>query len=292
MAELALPLDFVEVMLDASQLGAFEPCPRKWYYAYVKNWESRLYSRALNVGSYYHEVLAFHYSNPSNIKEYPARTNETLLFARREDLFKQFGIMLKEDRIFHLKRIQAYLFFWELEDQRATVVAVEKGFSRLLYESKDRRYILEGKIDLVVRRPNLGLCVEDHKTQSSRKDIWPVNNQVMNYFTYVKPDYFIYDYIGLADKINDKTFERKVFRPSLDQISQWEEDVIRAFDDMYSYVKAGGKECCFPRRRSACSATYGVCQFHKLCNVRDDSKFRPAMESAYKERDEKWRAWT
>lgn len=202
---------------------------------------------------------------------------------------------------FLIKRLQHYMIRWESEDESTESVAVEQGFSHLLYEDNQRRYILEGKIDHIAYRQGLGLIVEDHKTQSRAGERYELNHQVFNYYNFVKPEYFVYNYIGLQEKPNDKTFVRQIYKPHPGMIEQWKAEVMRTFDAMYSIVTANAgylpmiepvTELYYPRRRSSCDGKYGLCQFHNICAVPDDSKFKPAIIGSFKEKDLAWRAWT
>lgn len=190
-----------------------------------------------------------------------------------------------------------YIYYWLHEDEPAQIIAVEQGFSWLLYESDNRRYILEGKIDLVWDKKPTGLTVTDHKTQSRKDDRWEFNHQVMNYLSFTKANYFEYNYIGLQDKLPDGGLRRNIYKPQPGMLEQWQKEVKNTFDQMATYLNKEPAMTIesmesFPRRRAACSNKYGTCAYYKLCSVPDDSKFIPVVFSAYKEKDEKWRAWT
>jgi hypothetical protein len=318
-----LLVPFIEIILDASQIDEFEECALAWYLGYHLNLEPRHSKHFFNKGSYIHEVLAHYYSNPLNLPDWEFRVKDALEFARTVDLFKKWGIKTQEEKKFYFERLREYFYRWWSEDIVTEVIAVEKGFSWLLYEDERRRYILEGKIDLVARTPNLGLIVQDHKSQSRAYEKYELNHQVMNYFSYVKPDYFVYNYIGLQDKKNDSTFVKQIYKPHPGMLEQWRRDVLKTFHSMYDMITAhafdeeGECKVCgdsydarvqmscasetskglyhidkFPRRRANCASKFGLCQFHHICEVPDNSKWVPIVKNAYKLKDEKWRAWT
>jgi hypothetical protein len=190
-------------------------------------------------------------------------------------------------------------------------IAVEQGFSYLLYEDDNRRYILEGRIDLVDKCSPYGLNVMDHKTQSRKDDKYPFNHQVCNYLSYMEycktpANYFVYNYIGLQDKLPPDGFRRVIYKPPEGMLDQWKKEVKRTFDKVHNIRIAYNfqgefseippedvQEEWYQRRRSACdSSKYGLCQFHKLCGIPDDSKYSKAVMSHYKVKEEIWRAWT
>lgn len=192
---------------------------------------------------------------------------------------------------FHIDRLKAYLINNMAEDDISEIIAVEQGFSTLLYEDSDRRYILEGMIDLITIEPKTKLTVTDHKTQSRFYDKYGYNHQALNYLAFTGAEYFRYNYIGLQDKQGDNTFRRPIFKPRPGMLEQWKRDVKRTFDELARYVEIGGAAA-FPRRRSACDTKFGVCQFHKICEEPDGSKWIPTILTAYHEKENKWRAWS
>lgn len=299
----------IEVILDASQLESFEACPRKWYYSYLRNLEPKHSHRALSTGSWYHDVLACYYS--SKEPEQAARMKAALAHGMDPVITSKWKMTKEDDLRFHIRRIFDYMNFHAAEDESTQVLAVEQGFSYLLYEDASRRYILEGKIDIIARRGNMGLIVQDHKTQSRKDNRYEINHQVLNYLNATKADYFEYNYIGLQDKLPPQGMRRTIFKPPEGMLKQWTLDIMPTFDAMYICMKhVAGQQVIwaepkytaelerhimslFHKRRYACdSSKYGLCQYHKLCQVEDNSRFMPAMLSHFVEKDERWRAWS
>lgn len=318
----------IEIILDASQLEVFEACPRKWYYSYIRNLVPIKSHQSFNIGSYYHEVFALFYSlplGPSHYKDLPitkdlwktwlakigiekdfnTRLKIAVDFAAHDALLKKYNIRDLDAQKFHRKRIVDYLYKWISEDEQTEVIAVEQGFTWLLYEDSGRRFLLEGKIDFVGRNNKYGLFVMDHKTQSRFDDRFEFNHQVCNYMSHTKANYFVYNYIGLQDKLPKEGLRRIIYKPHPGMLDQWKFEVMQTFQQMYHYRDQLAEHedyriyleifenLVYPRRRAACDASkYGLCAYHKLCSVPDDSKWVKVVESAYKEKDEKWRAWT
>ena len=291
----------IEVILDASQIEVFEACPRKWYYDYVLNLTTKHPNPALSTGSYYHEVLKFYYSNKLALRG-------ALLLAQElaNGIQSIKWPAVAADPKFHFERIKNYLMKYRDDDEADEVIAVEQGFSTLLYEDDSRRYILEGMIDWIGNRKHMGLTIRDHKTQSRAYEKYEINHQVFNYMSFTGANYFEYNYIGLQDSIGADTFRRLIYKPHPGMLAQWRLDVKRTFDHMFTYLtdmeyfdgiseatynKATIKAERFPRRRAACDTKFGICQFHHICQVPDDSKFVPLVMGKYKKKDEIWRAW-
>lgn len=286
----------IEIILDASQIEIFEACPRKWYYSYVLNLVPHVPYSPFDIGSYYHECLRHYYTSLRTYRNSSAILFQSIInFAKDDNLFTKYNINGMENRLFHIKRLISYLNKYEDEDYTMDIIAIEQGFSYLLYEDNNRRYILEGKIDLVYNDPITKLTVMDHKTQARKSDRWEFNHQVCNYLNFTKANYFVYNYIGLQDSLPKDGLRREIYKPAEGMLDQWLTEVKLTFDQMYDYLINGTKpdEYDMPRRRSACdSSKYGLCQYHKLCSVPDGSQWVEVVKSAYKEKDEVWRPWS
>lgn len=283
----------IELILDASQLTAFESCERSWYYSYHQHLTSKFRNKSLNLGSWYHDVLAYYYEQLPTLpilNSIPA----TLEYMQSPALLTKYGIVDSATLKFHLKRMRDYLHHYMFTDEKIKVIAVEKGFSYLLYEDTDYRFILEGKIDLVAHIPTYGLTVWDHKTQSRKENRYPFNHQVMNYFNYVRPAYFIYNYIGLQENLSPGHLRREFWAPTSEQLEVWLSDVLGTFERVATRLQRTDllAEDKFRRSRTACVPKYGKCEFYKICNVPDDNKWVPTILTAYKQKEQKWAAWS
>lgn len=297
----------IEIIMDASQLEAFEACPRKWYYSYVLNLIPNRASKAFDVGSYFHEILAFYYSLPiqtAPITDIDERIRASVEFSASGDLLRKFRIKDIELQKFYRQRLVDYFYKYADEDAATTSIAVEQGFSQLLYEDNIRRYILEGKIDFVGKNNIYGLFVRDHKTQSRKDDRWEFNHQVCNYMLASGANYFEYNYLGLQDKLPPEGMRRIPYKPHPGMLDQWKLEVMKTFREMEDYKNCFVEltkdferanteyEINYPRRRSACdSSKYGLCSMHKLCSIPDNSQWVPAVMSGYKSKKERWQAW-
>lgn len=291
----------IEVILDASQIEVFEACPRKWYYDHIRNLTLRKTNPALSTGSFFHEVLRTYYENGQAAPPCSRHIREAVNYAIQISTDAKWPKVAADPK-FYIDRLRSYLVNHMWEDDSSQIIAVEKGFSTLLYEDVDRRYLLEGMIDLVSIEASTGLTITDHKTQSRFYDKYGYNHQALNYLSFTGAKYFRYNYIGLQDKEGDNTFRRPIFRPADGVLEQWRRDVLRTFQQMEYYLTHGDEgqyygegnpqEIQFPRRRSSCDGKFGVCQFHRICETPDDSKWLPTVLTAYKEKEILWRAWS
>lgn len=294
----------IEVILDASQLEVIEACPRKWYYDSIRNLTTLRTNPALTTGTFYHAVLQFYYSQPFPVTDHLKPTFEyaKLLADRGYEPENESNRWpeVRENKEFHLTRLRDYLIRWSHEDEAIRVVAVEKGFSYLLYEDTEKRFILEGMIDLIYRHPQMGLVVRDHKTQSRAYDKYPHCHQALNYLTATGGDYFEYNYIGLQKAPSPANFwHSEPFKPGPGVLDQWKRDVLRTFMEVY-WIKrnelevgtAWLREDLYARRKASCQTKFGMCQFHKICEVPETDPLYPNVFTAYKEKERRWKPWS
>lgn len=289
----------IEIILDASQIEQFEACPRKWYNDHVLNLTSVTTNTALSTGSYFHEVLKLYYGlgleNAPVSKHIKKAVDYAVHLATSAEAARWPRV--KADPKFHVDRLRAYLITHMCEDDSAEIVAVEKGFSTLLFENSQRRYILEGMIDLIWIKKHMGLTVTDHKTQQRMYEKYFHNHQLFNYLAFTGANYFEYNFLGQQQTQNEDTFRRPIFKPHPGATQQWKKDVLRTFQEMESYQSDNlhsyetSVERTYPKRLTQCQTKFGLCQFHKLCELPDDSPYREVVLKHYKQK-EPWKAWS
>lgn len=284
----------IEIILDASQIETFEACPRKWYNDHVLNLTTPSTNPALSTGSWFHEVLRIYYEAGLESPPISKHIRKAVDYAASLTTGEASGRWprVRKDPKFHMDRLRAYLVTHMNEDDAAEILFVEKGFSTLFYEDIERRYILEGTIDLGTVEKSMGFTITDHKTQIRAYEKYPNNHQCFNYLAFTGANYFRYNFIGQQETQNENTFRRPIFRPQPGQLEQWKRDVKRTFQEMERYVRAGLSDVLnYPKRLTQCQTKFGLCQFHKLCEIPDDSKWRPVILKSYKEK-EAWKPWS
>lgn len=307
----------LELILDASQLEVIESCIYKWYLEQVRNLTTRRTNPALSTGSFYHEIFKYYYSRTelprsTNIQAALRFANELLTVTELTPRLIELGVRsvqwpaVRIDPKFHLDRLVSYFATNMIEDDTSEVLAIEKGFSTLLFESPTRRFILEGVIDLLSIEQATGLTITDHKTQSRLYDKYEYCHQALNYLSFTEANYFRYSYTGLQDKVNTSTFRRTIFKPAEGMIQQWKSDVLKTFHSLADIIEETGYKDifelerltkikigeAFPRRRSACKTQFGLCQFHRICETPDSHPLLPNVLQSYKEKEDRWRAWS
>jgi hypothetical protein len=154
-------------------------------------------------------------------------------------------------------------YFKEYAQENVTPIAVEKGFSKTIYEDAENHFVYEGRPDLVVKFPDGGIHIWDHKTQSRRESIYPFNNQALGYCWALNTNSFGYNYLVFT---KENQIRREVFKFSQTQIDQWKEDTIKWF-----FRIKEARETSHYLRSWNCQGKYGICEFHKICEAPTES---------------------
>jgi len=135
-------------------------------------------------------------------------------------------------------------------------VAIEKGFSKILYEDAENLFVYEGRIDLLVENEGK-LLVVDHKSQKMNYSIYEFNNQAIGYLWGCDAAEFVYNYLTLT---KDPKFHRAVHPFNSGQIEAWKQNTIKWFFRVKEVLQ---KREFLPSLN--CSTKFGVCDFHRIC---------------------------
>ena len=158
-------------------------------------------------------------------------------------------------------------------------IAIEEGFSRILHESDDYIFVVEGRPDLVVKE-NDELIVVDHKTQSSFRPLPNFNHQSMMYLYATGTTKFCYNYIIMK---KEPEFRRELLTVSAADIEYWKQLVI---------------ELMFEITRSKflpnfnCVDQYGLCKFFKVCTQPSVKYQEWILSTQFKKRKERKKSWS
>jgi hypothetical protein len=186
-----------------------------------------------------------------------------------------------QDEAFKLYRVLVgYQQTYKNEDW--TPIAIEHGFSKLLYEDDENLFVYEGRVDLVARDSKGQLLIIDHKTQSMTYSIYPFNNQIIGYLWATDATEFVYNYLVLT---KEPQFRRAPHPFSPAQISAWKESTVKWF----LRIKAAIQSAEFVPSLQ-CETKFGKCQFTTICEQPNEKIKQFIVGSNYKAR-KKYRSW-
>ena len=169
------------------------------------------------------------------------------------------------------------------------VLATEKGFSKVLWENEDVRFVYEGLIDLIVRTKDGLEYFIDHKTQNPRftKDLLQDCNQFLGYAWASGIRNGIVDYTTWSTKVGKTTFRRPAYYYSENKIEQWREDTIYWFWRILEHLRTQH----YPRTRGSCDEKYGPCSYYEICKRTNEASQLMTIKTKY-DVEPRWEPWT
>ena len=267
--------------LDASQVFLYQTCALQWFYRYKENLAlDAEQAVAPDKGTLIHELLSIYY----NLKLEQPKESHIYLGDLAIQKFKREAftkILFPQDdgtlEDFLCQRFALYVSRWLNDDFTPLKDGIEVGFSHLLYEDSEVKFILEGRIDLIHKIQDNLLCFTDHKTQSKRAYLYHYTPQFKTYALVTGFEYGMINYFGLQEDKSNKLlrsndlFRRELiyFKPAM--LDEWREKLITTFTEIYSILTAnmtGSPEELFYARRndSACQGFYNYpCHYTALC---------------------------
>lgn len=166
----------------------------------------------------------------------------------------------EDDRLFITSRLMGY--FNKYRGENYKIIAIEKGFSKTIYEDSNVHFIYSGKPDIVMDFGSVyGIGPMDHKSEGRKNDLYEFNNQMLGYCWSIGANFAIYNYIGLQKDAKDgDVLRREPIYFSNGQIKQWQQDTVKwFFRAMQSIVNKSYL------RSWNCQGQYSVCEMHSIC---------------------------
>ncbi len=287
--------------LDSQFLGRFQQCEMNYKYSALVQIEPSWRRHALNIGLVWARLMEIFYRAKMKYKQrwvlsgaYDVKMNRLLKRFRNvliEGLNTGDVFLDDEERHLLASRIVMYEKFYRNETW--IPLAMESGFSFILYEDDNHLFIYEGRPDLVVMMPDplsparQVRVVVDHKTAGRREDLVDFNNQVNGYLCAADTRYFVYNYCGKQKDPNpSKYFWRQIVSRSPEALEKWKKNTI----EWYFRIAKAIDDDKFTQSMQ-CSGKYGPCEFISLCAADDTIGYNGAMQSNFKRKEQAWKAW-
>ena len=295
--------------LNSHSLDNFQGCTRKYQFTQIEGLQSKKYFKGMSKGTLWHGLQKVWnegielWQNKNTIgstcwKDYLEKLSPELkkqdysdykfnLFKACVDWFNKNcpSEMDSIDRLLILKRFAEYRArYLEI---KGNIIAVEKGFTKELYRDAYVIIVYEGKIDLLIKRPEGILVWVDYKTQHPKftQDLYPYSNQFLGYTWAVGNSHGIVDYTTFSKSITDRTFRAKLETYPYQKIENWKKLTI---DWAHRIIKAHITED-FIETFSECDGKYGICTFSTICNT--PVTFRERVKKNEFIKGEPYRSW-
>jgi hypothetical protein len=243
--------NFLERTYDPSCLDAFT-CPRKGYYIYMLDLESKKSELCFAFGTCFHTGLELFYSGAEE-EECIASFDSYVDSPRDELRTKEKGREL----------VRAYIQNYKNADPWDKILYIEKAYLLPMGEGR----FLSGKIDLIVEWMNLTYVV-DHKTSS-----WPLTDF---FFRQFNPNIQMTSYSFAAKEIigecagvyinavDVKKKTNRFRRQHCPRTQHQYEDFVRNFHFWTNIIELCIEHNFFPMNESKCK-DYGGCPYAPLC---------------------------
>lgn len=168
-----------DVIITHSEIDAYRRCPLMWALAYRDKWRipegDREEGHALTKGTLYHDVMEIHYKGLQQIQRGAWSEEQGMDHIARgvaELLWPQDGSDQSELQSLVWWMYQGYVEKYG-KDSQWEILAVEVKFQARLKnpDGTPSKYLLKGKLDLVVRDRKTGkIWIVDHKSGANLPD--------------------------------------------------------------------------------------------------------------------------
>lgn len=258
--------------LDSHSLDNYQRCPKLYSYTTLQNIEPISLYAPFEKGTVISRCLEDYYKKPEITGSIMKEICERNIYNNNP---------LNEETRLHIQmRFLKYTQHYKNEQWK--VVAVEKGFSSLLYEDENVKFIYEGRPDLIVSLQDNRMGIVDHKSQSRADNLYFNNNQALGYCWATGIRIFTYNYFGLQETGGPKDWFRRssiIFEDK--QIKDWEKSTI------HWYFRLMHDENF--QKSYQCTGKYGVCGYHDLCEETNNLIRIDKIKREFKQREHK--AW-
>jgi len=267
-----------------SRLGVLKTCYRKYFFSYIKEWQTEGFSAALAFGGAFHDALECFFSVMQKTKilteAYDLMIAQLPIIWEANNLpidpFEQEALGMRS-----FNNLNAILTYWY--EQNITwlhgieVIEPEKEF---LVEFQNLNFLI-GKIDLVYKSlVDNKIYFLEHKTSSSySKDYgfqyaalnkWEDDSQTHQY-AYAGRMLYGKRFGGVVMNLNlvHKKVRYNVRRPIIfidESLEDWY-NATAFYIDQVTNENSPVSKADYPRNHSACWDLYGQCSYLKLCQT-------------------------
>lgn len=184
-------------------------------------------------------------------------------------------------------------YFNHYRSESVVPIAIEQGFSRVIYKDKYHLFVYEGRPDFIgysKKDHTKKLYARDHKCETIRSPLPQFCNQFQGYSWYLNSLIFEVDYIGLQKNKDPKDkFIREIFVYSPRQIRDWVDNTIGWFFRILEHREGNRKGL---KTLTSCTTKYGLCKFYDVCNASNSIARQREIDKKFKVREEPWSAWS
>lgn len=267
----------LQLVWDATSLGTFKECPRKYYLQVVRGYTTKQSALALDFGIALHEGLEGFYKRQAAGKAFEENVLDTIESLMKHPLRANIDSFKDPNRnsFTLVETTLSYLDFYKEEICKTKIFSdgtvgaeLHFQFETGIESAAGEKFSMAGHIDRLVEQ-DLGVFIVDHKTTTR-----PLTQY---YFDQYNPDTQMstYSIAGdicfstpirgvMIDAINIKTgeFSRQLTLRTKEYLEEWLEEQQHWFK-LAEYFAAKG---CFPQNDKSCHK-YSGCPFKEYCTA-------------------------
>lgn len=286
----------ITIALDSSQLVKKIKCDELWNLSGRQHLVlSGMKTGPMDNGTVFHKLLELYYIERFKLPIYDAAQEALVKFLPS----KESTLVDDDTRLFLIKRFREYVMHYASSDfiplRIEGIPSIELGFSNVFYEDEYRKFIIEGKIDLLTSYRD-DLSFVDHKTQGRAMNIYPYTPQFLTYAMVTKSKKAVINIIRLHKELDKDTFMRVPITFAPHQISRWQSQVMKQFLEVYTVLiksEATGTAPDFEQNFGECGGAFNSnpCQFTTLCELGDKESDIYKNLKQFKYHERVWIPW-
>lgn len=255
------------VVIDSQVLTSIQNCHELTNLTFLQHWRPNETPEPFEKGDLGHVILQNYYS----VLQLAQETNmpfdrlqvirDSIQLAR----VKSLDLQLPDQEVSRILNIyEGYFDYWINDNFK--IMAVERAFTKLLYEDDEVVIYYEGIIDLLFDSPLSRLTVEDHKTKGKQYSHTERDNQFIGYAWAFDTNWVIVNGIGLQQKAKpEDRYKRQTLSIPDTLKEQWKENAIISIKRFLEDVKREK----FHHNIAHCKA-WGGCLYREVCNAYPD----------------------
>jgi len=259
------------IICDASGLDDFKTCESLHKYKNIERLQMGELSDPILCGTYGHKLQEIYYKTLKAGNSVQEAVSNALNFKLPADfgLEPEWVEKVRNRFILYVKNF----YFSGNDFLPLTQDHVEIGFSTILYEDCEHLFVLEGKIDVIAVFAGLTVVV-DFKWQTRKRELYKKSIQFRTYAMVANLATLVISYIRLADKVDDKTFQRVAVNFTPYEHRWWKEELIKIFQRMLAAKESDE----YDRNWASCRGKFDhECPYTRICelnevDLREDQK--------------------
>lgn len=270
----------ITLVLSSTQISDALKCPHMWALGFRENLaKADQLTKALDEGSLIHAMLEVYYtlraaSPATSLFEHGKAVVE--VFGANK-VYEAFGVDAKRWEFLCSRFIQ-YQCRYSQSDLMPIVKngipAVEVGFSKVLFEDSKYLFVVESRLDLIVKIGGELFWV-DHKTQQQVGNLYKFSPQFLTYAWATGFERGMINYIRTHQTYDEKhTLHKDLITFPKWLVDEWEQTMLELFYKLAYVLDKFGTDAHsnnFKRERASCGGAFQKtpCQFTQICETQD-----------------------